>query len=48
MDGVATKTFKGTGSEVTAKNSSGSDIKLTKHTHTDTAGLAAGTTSTPN
>ncbi len=48
VDGVATKTFKGTGSEVTAKNSSGSDIKLTEHTHTDTAGLAAGTTSTPN
>ena len=43
VTGVMTKTGSATGSEVTAGK-----IKLTKHTHTDPAGLAGAETSTPN
>ena len=43
VTGVMTKTGTATGSEVTAGK-----IKLTKHTHTDPAGVAGAETSTPN
>ena len=46
--GIGTITFNGDGSEVTAKNSGGTGITLTGHTHTDPAGVAGNETTTPN
>ena len=46
-EAVGTLLFSGNGSTVTANNGSGTSIELTGHVHTDTAGLAANTTTAP-
>ena len=51
VTGVGTITLSGTGSEVTAKNGSATNISLTTHTHTqgaDSAGHTQATTNAPN